>query len=113
MLLVPVILSAAESWPETYTVFVELRAPHESNRARLQKMLKEEGHDSYAEREGEISLVLTAVQLEKLFQGRVQLRTVAASASSRMVTQPTLESYRIPPRFGKLIRRIYFDPQRG
>lgn len=113
LFLVPISLLAAEPQPERYTLFVELRAPHESNRARLQKMLKDEGHESYAERDGELSLVLTAAQLEKLFQGRVQMRTVAASASSRMITQPTLESYTIPARFRKLIQRVYFDPQRG
>lgn len=105
----PPVSQAAE--PERYTLFVELRAPHE--RARLQKMLKDEGHESYAEREGEITLVLTARELEKVFQAKVRMRTVEKSAFPGMTTQPTLEPSGIPARFEKLIRRIYFDPQRS
>ncbi len=98
---------------ERYTLFVAVHPPHESNRATLRKMLKAEGHESFAEGDEELVLVLTAAELRKLFQARVRMRTVAASASDRMITQPTLESAVIPARFRKLIRRIYFDPQRS
>ena len=107
------LLPAAEQPPERYTLFVAIRAPYESNRVLLQKMLKDEGYESFAEGDQEIVLVLTADEIEKLFQGRVRMRTVEASSRPGMITQPTLESTRIPLRFGKLIRRVYFDPQRG
>jgi hypothetical protein len=106
------LLPAAEQ-PERYTLFVALKPPHESNRATLQKMLKAEGYESSVEGDEELVLVLTAAQLRKLFQAQVRMRTVAASASDRMITQPTLESARIPRRFEKLIERVYFDPQRS
>jgi hypothetical protein len=96
-----------------YTLFVELHRPYESSRAALKKMLKEEGHETFDEREQEISVVLTAAQIGKLFQAKVRLRKVEASASSGAITQPSLEGARIPARFEKLIRRVYFDPQRG
>jgi hypothetical protein len=105
-------LPAAEE-AERYTLFVALHPPHESNRVTLRKMLKAEGHESFAEGDEELVLVLTAAELRKLFQARVRMRTVAASASDRMITQPTLESAVIPARFRKLIRRVYFDPQRS
>jgi hypothetical protein len=108
---VPQLLPAAEL--ERYTLFIALKPPYESNRATLQKMLKAEGYESSAEGDEELVLVLTAAQLRKLFQARVRMRTVAASASDRMITQPTLESARIPARFEKLIERVYFDPQRS
>ena len=95
-----------------YTLFIALHPPYESNRARLQKMLRDEGHESHAEREGEIALVLTEKQLKTLFRARIEFRNVGASASDRMITEPFLEGARIPGRFGKLIRRVYFDPQR-
>jgi hypothetical protein len=99
--------------PDTrYTLFAELHRPYEGNRARLQKMLRDEGFESHAEREGEIALVLTAEQIKMLFQARVRFRKVEASATDRMITEPYLEGTRIPGRFGKLIRRVYFDPQR-
>jgi hypothetical protein len=106
------LLPAAEQ-PERYTLFVALKPPYESNRATLQKMLKAEGYESSAEGDEELVLVLSAVQLKTLFRGRVRMQTVAASASDRMITQPTLESARIPARFEKLIERVYFDPQRS
>jgi hypothetical protein len=106
-------LSPAAEQPERYTLFVALKPPYESNRATLQKMLKAEGYESSAEGDEELVLVLTAAQLRKLFQARVRMRTVAASASDRMITQPALESARIPARFEKLIERVYFDPQRS
>lgn len=99
--------------PDRYTLFVELHRPYESNRARLQKMLREEGYESHAERDGELALVLTQDQIKTLFQARVRFRKVGASASDRIITEPYLEGARIPGRFGKLIRRVYFDPQRG
>ena len=105
------LLPAAEL--ERYTLFVALKPPYESNRATLQKMLKAEGYESSSEGDQELVLVLSAAQLKKLFQGRVRMQTVAASASDRMITQPTLESARIPARFEKLIERVYFDPQRS
>ena len=106
-------LLPAAAQPERYTLFVALKPPYESNRATLQKMLEAEGYESSAEGDEELVLVLSAAQLKKLFQGRVRMRTVAASASDRMITQPTLESARIPARFAKLIERVYFDPQRS
>jgi hypothetical protein len=107
-------LSAAEQRADDhYTVFVELRQPYESNRAALQKMLKAEGYESFSEREQEISLVLTAAQIAKLFQGKVRQRMVEKSATSGLTPQPVLEGVRIPARFEKLIRRAYFDPQRS
>ena len=112
LICVPQVLSAAES-PERYTVFVAVQPPHSKNRPALQKMLEAEGHESFVEGDEELVLVLTAAELRKLFQARVRMQTVAASASDRMITQPTLESAVIPARFRKLIRRIYFDPQRG
>jgi len=99
--------------PERYALFMALKPPYESNRATLQKMLKAEGYESSVEGDEELVLVLTAAQLKKLFQAQVRTRTVAASASDRMITQPTLESARIPRRFEKLIERVYFDPQRS
>jgi hypothetical protein len=106
-------LLPAAAQPERYTLFVALKPPYESNRATLQKMLKAEGYESSAEGDEELVMVLTAAQLKKLFQGRVTMQTVAASASDRMITQPTLKSARIPTRFEKLIERVYFDPQRS
>ena len=98
---------------ERYTLFVELRQPYESNRAALQKMLKTEGHEAYPEGDREVTLVLTAGQLKKLFGAWVVHRTVEKSATHGMASQPTLEGARVPARFEKLIRRVYFDPQRG
>lgn len=105
-------LPAAEQ-PERYTLFVALHPPYEANRAALRRILAAEGYESSAGGDEELVLVLTAGELSKLFQARVRMRTVAASASDRMVTQPTLESVAIPARFGKLIRSVYFDPQRS
>jgi hypothetical protein len=110
---VPQFLLAAERQAERYSLFIALKPPYESNRATLQKMLKAEGYESSAEGDEELVLVLSAAQLKKLFQARVRMRTVAASASDRMITQPTLESAKIPARFEKLIERVYFDPQRS
>jgi hypothetical protein len=107
------LLSVAAESPARHALFVELQRPYESNRASLQKMLTQEGYESFSEREGEIVMVVTTAQIEKLFQARVRMRTVEKSASSGTITQPALESYRIPPRFEKLIRRVHFDPQRG
>ena len=105
--------SAAETAVECYTLFVAVQPPYEKNRPTLQKMLKAEGHESDVEGDEELVLVLTAGQLKQLFQARVRMQTVAASASDRMITQPVLESAVIPARFRKLIRRVYFDPQRS
>jgi hypothetical protein len=103
----------AAAQPERYTLFVALKPPYESSRATLQKMLKAQGYESSAEGDEELVMVLTAAQLKKLFQARVRMQTVAASASDRMITQPALESAKIPRRFEKLIERVYFDPQRS
>ena len=107
------LLPAAENAAERYALFVALKPPYESNRATLQKMLKAEGYESSVEGDEELVLVLSAAQLRKLFQAQVRMRTVAASATSTMITQPTLESAKIPRRFEKLIERVYFDPQRS
>jgi hypothetical protein len=107
------LLGAVEPPPERYTVFVAVQPPYEKSRAALQKMLGAEGHESHVEGEDELVLVLTEAGLKKLFQARVRMQTVAASSSNRMVTQPVLESVVIPARFRKLIRRVYFDPQRS
>jgi len=105
---------AADISPDhRYTLFVELRPPYEASRAALQKMLKAEEYESFAEGERQVVLVLTEAQIGKLFQARVRFRKVGASASDRIITEPYLEGARIPGRFGKLIRRVYFDPQRG
>ncbi len=98
---------------DQYTLFVELHQPYASNRVTFQKMLKEEGYESFAEGEKEVTLVLSEEQIGKLFQARIEFRKVGASASDRVITQPYLEGARIPGRFGKMIRRVYFDPQRG
>ena len=71
-----------------YTLFVELNQPYESNRVALQKMLKTEGYESFSEGERELSLVLTAEQIAKLFQARLRFRKVEASASPGTGTQP-------------------------
>jgi hypothetical protein len=112
LICVPQVLSAAEA-PERYILFVAVQVPHSKNRPALQKMLEAEGHESFAEGDEELVLVLTAAELRKLFQARVRMQTVAASASDRMVTQPVLESAVIPARYRKLIRRVYLDPQRS
>ena len=107
-------LSAAEQHAaDRYTLFVELHQPHARNRATLQKMLKAEGYESFSERDEEISLVLTSAQIGKLFRGKVRQRTVEKSATSGSASVPYLEDVRIPARFEKLIRGVYFDPQRG
>jgi hypothetical protein len=113
MLSLPHSSPAAGPPTERYTVFVALEPPHDENRAALQKMLKAEGYESAKEGDEELVLLLTAAELRRLFQARVRMQTVAASASDRMITQPTLESAVIPARFRKLIRRVYFDPQRS
>jgi hypothetical protein len=107
------LLGAVELPPERYTLFVAVQPPYEKSRAALQKMLSAEGHESRIEGDDELVLVLTEAGLEKLFQARVRMQTVAASASDRMLVQPVLESAVIPARFRKLIRRVYFDPQRS
>jgi hypothetical protein len=112
LLFMPHALPAAEP-AERYTVFVAVQPPHAANRATLQKMLQREGYEASAEGDEELVMTLTEAELRKLFQARVRMRTVAASASDRMLTQPVLESAVIPPRFRKLIRRVYFDPQRS
>ncbi|HKU71446.1 MAG TPA: hypothetical protein VJQ51_11455 [Burkholderiales bacterium] len=104
-------LPAAEQ--EYYTVFIELREPHDASRTGLQKALNTEGYKAYPEGDSEVSLSLTAAELRKLFNARVTKRTVEKSATSGTASQPVLESDRIPARFQKFIRRIYFDPQRG
>ena len=76
-------------------------------------MLKAEGYESFSEGEREITLVLAAGQIAKLFQARVRQRKVEASATTGAIAQPYLEGARIPARFEKLMRRVYFDPQRG
>ena len=105
--------AAGQQAPERHTLFVELRQPYDKTRPALQKMLKAEGHESSSEREGELSLALTAAQIEKLFGARVRHRTAEKSAAPGSVSVPYLEGARIPPRFEKLIRSVYFDPQRG
>ena len=106
-------LFGAEKEPKRYTLFVAVQPPYEKNRPTLQKLLKAESYESDLEGDEELVMVLTAAQLKKLFQARVRMQTVAASASNRMVTQPALESAVIPARFRKLIRGVYFDPQRS
>jgi len=98
---------------ERYTLFVGLREPYEANRVALQKMLKAEGYEADPEGDREVTLVLTAEQLKKLFDARVVWRTVEKSATHGMASQPVLEGARVPARFKKLIRRVYFDPQRS
>ena len=98
---------------EIYVLFVELAEPYEANRATLQKMLKVEGYEAYTEGDREVSLALTAGELRKLFNARVVRRTLEKSATRGTASQPVLEGARIPERFRKLIRRVYFDPQRG
>ena len=105
-------LTAAEP-AERYTLFVAVQPPYPENRAALRDMLQREGYEASAEGDDELVMVLTEGELRKLFQARVRMRTVAASASDRMLTERMLESAVIPPRFRKLIRRVYFDPQRG
>ncbi len=95
-----------------YTVFVELQPPYGSNRAKLQKQLKAEGYESHPEGERELALVLTEAQIGKLFLARIQYRKVEGSAAPGMREVPYLEGARIPARFGKLVRWVYFDPQR-
>lgn len=114
VLCVPQVALTAEQRPEEhYTLFVELRQPYESSRVALQRMLKAEGYDSQVEREQELSLVLTEAQIGKLFKARVRMRKVEASATAGTISQPDLEGARVPERFEKWIRRVYFDPQRG
>jgi len=98
---------------EAYTLFVELREPYGKTGPALQKLLKAEGHESFSERGGELSLALTAAQIEKLFGAKVWHRAVEKSAASGSASVPYLEGARIPARFEKFIRRLYFDPQRG
>ena len=107
------LLWAAEPLPERYTLFVAVQPPYAKNRPALQKLLKAEGYEPALEGDEELAMVLTAAELGKLFQAKVRMQTVAASASDRMITQPVLESAVIPARYRKLIRRVYFDPQRG
>jgi hypothetical protein len=95
-----------------YTIFVELHPPYPGNRARLQKMLKSEGLESFVEREQELALTLTQTQIKRLFGAQVRFREVAASASDRFVRAPYLDAVKIPARFAKLIIRVYMDPQR-
>lgn len=90
-----------------------MHPPYESNRARLRKLLEDEGYESFPEGDQELVVVLTAAQLEKLFRAKVRFHVVENSASRGMSARPTLEPGRMPARFEKLIRRIYFDPQRG
>lgn len=96
-----------------HTVFVELQQPYERSRAALQKTLKAEGYESFAEGEREVALVLTEAQIGKLFEAKVRMRKVEGSATAGLREVPYLEGARIPARFEKLIRRVYFDPQRG
>jgi hypothetical protein len=98
---------------EIYVLFVEVTEPHEANRATLQRMLKAEGYEAYPESEQELSMALTAGELRKLFNARVARRTLEKSATHGTASQPVLQGVRIPERFRKLIRRVYFDPQRG
>jgi len=93
-----------------HTVFVELQAPYVTNRTALQKMLQAEGYESFAEGERELALVLTEAQIGKLFQAKVRMRKVEGSATAGLREVPYLEGARIPARFGKLMRRVYFDP---
>ena len=95
-----------------FTLFAELHPPYQDNRARLQKLLKDEGLESFAEREQELALTLTLMQLKQLFGAQVRYRVVAASASDRFVRAPYLDAVTIPARFKGLIQRVYMDPQR-
>ena len=111
------VLLAAEPAPEKrgdgpYTIFVELHPPYPDSRARLQKLLKDDGIESFAEREQELALTLTPAQLKQLFGAQVRYRVVAASASDRFVRAPYLDAVTIPARFKGLVRRVYMDPQR-
>ena len=111
----PQFLPAAEQEGErdVYTLFIGLRAPHEANRAALQRALKAEGYEAFPEGDRDVSLALTAAGLRKLFNARVVRRTAEKSATNGTAAQPVLEGVRIPARFGKLIERVYFDPQRS
>lgn len=111
------VLLAATPAPEQrddgpHTIFVELHPPYPDNRARLQKLLKDEGLESFAEREQELALALTPAQLKQLFGAQVRYRVVAASASDRFVRAPYLDAVTIPARFKGLIQSVYMDPQR-
>jgi len=106
-------LGAVAAEREVYTLFVELAEPYEANRAMLQKMLKAEGYESYAEGESELSLTLTAGELRRLFNARIARRMLEKSATPGLASHPVLEGARIPRRFRTLIRRVHFDPQRG
>jgi len=57
--------------------------------------------------------VMTEAQTAKLFDARVRFRKVEGSATPGLREVPYLEGARIPARFEKLIRRVYFDPQRS
>ena len=98
---------------DRYVLFIELRRPLEANRVALQKALKAEGYETFLEGEREISLALTTAELKKLFNARVVQRTVEKSATPGTASQHYLEGARVPARFENLIRRVYFDPQRG
>ena len=78
----PLIALSADA-PERYTVFVAVQPPYGKNRPALQKMLKAEGYESGLEGDEELVMVLTAAELGKLFQAKVRMQTVAASASDR------------------------------
>ncbi len=95
-----------------HTVFVEVQPPYSSNRMALQKMLKVEGYESFPEGERELALVLTEAQIGRLFQGKIRMRKVEGGATAGMREVPYLEGARIPAGFEKLMRRVYFDPQR-
>ena len=115
----PALLPAAERLQSppvsqaAYTVFVELQPPHGRNRAVLQKLLKAEGYESRAEGGRELTLRLTEAQIRDLFQARIRYRKVEGSATPGLRDEAYLEGARVPERYEKLIRRVYFDPQRG
>ena len=98
---------------QAYVVFVEVLEPREDSRAALQKMLKAEGYDAQPEGDSELALVLTAGEIRKLFGARVVHRRMEKSATHGTALHPALEGARIPERFQKLMRRVYFDAQRG
>lgn len=114
-LLLPVAAKGQEASAiqRSHTVFVEVQPPYAGNRVELQNRLKAEGYASFPEGERELALVLTEAQIAELFQAKVRMRRVEGSATAGLREVPYLEGARVPARFGKLMRRVYFDSQRG
>ena len=111
--LAALLLPAPALAADEYTVFAELLPPYRISRPALAKALKKEGYEVHAEGDREVVLILTAAQIEELFQAKVAYRRVAKSSGPGMRDEAYLEAGAIPPRFARYIRRVYFDPQRS